>query len=266
MKEETRTLYSLRAISLATFFGGPLAASYLVKRNFEAFGKDKQGRNALIMGIAFTVAMFGLLFSLPEEIADKIPNFILPVIYTGIIALLVEWKLGARMHKHADEGGEFHSLWKAFFVGLVFLVILMAGVFSTVFVMDKFSTADFDTVAYDEALARFTANEEKSLAVFNQNEITDPEELKKELLNGLLLWTENKGIITELAAIENLPKKAIRQNELLLEYCELRIELNQLALQSINDESPFIYEQMDEKARDINELMTQIKQMNAVLF
>ncbi len=264
MNPEKRIIYSLRGISLATFLGGPIAASYLIKRNFEAYGQKKQGRNALILGIVFTVVMIGSLLSLPEHVVDKIPNFILPVVYTGIIAVLVEWLLGEKMHKHEDEGGEFYSLWKAFVVGIVFMVVLLVGTLGAYFLKDKFVTPDFDTVAYDAAIAQFTANEEKALAVFSQEEITDPQELKLEVMKSIGLWVENKGLVGQMNAIENLPEQAIRQNELLLEYCNLRIELNQLAMQSIGNESAYIYTEMDYKAREINELLAKLTAENSI--
>ena len=87
-KKETVELYSQRAISIATYFGGPLAAGILARQNFINIGKDQLGKNALIVSIISTVLLFAGIFSVSEEIMDKVPNALIPLIYTGIIYLI----------------------------------------------------------------------------------------------------------------------------------------------------------------------------------
>lgn len=41
--EEHSKLYSKLEITIATYFGGPLAAGYLVKKNYQVMGKTKKG-------------------------------------------------------------------------------------------------------------------------------------------------------------------------------------------------------------------------------
>jgi hypothetical protein len=45
-KTEKIKLYSSKAISGATFLGGPLAAGYLIGENFKAINKPTEGRNS----------------------------------------------------------------------------------------------------------------------------------------------------------------------------------------------------------------------------
>ena len=88
--EENKKLYSQRAIGIATYFGGPLAAGILIRKNFINLNKERQGLNALIIGIISTFILFAGIFSIPENIIDKIPNALIPLVYTGIIYLIVE--------------------------------------------------------------------------------------------------------------------------------------------------------------------------------
>ncbi len=66
--EESTKLYSQKAIGLATYFGGPLAAGILIRRNYINLKKEKLGLNALIVSAIATCLLFAGLFSIPEYI------------------------------------------------------------------------------------------------------------------------------------------------------------------------------------------------------
>ena len=93
--EETKKFYSQRAITIATFFGGPLAAGYLIKKNYEALSEPDIAKRSHIIGITSTIILFGGLYSLPEKIIDNIPNTIIPILYSAVIYLIVEKLQGA---------------------------------------------------------------------------------------------------------------------------------------------------------------------------
>ena len=212
--EETKRFYSQKAISIATYFGGPLAAGYLVKKNYETLEQPDNARKSLIIGIVSTILIFAGIFSIPEGIIDKIPNALIPLIYTGIIYLVVERFQGESLKNHKESGGEFHSGWKAAGVGAIAMLILAAGIALTAFIAGDFSNTqpDFDVATYDKDVAKFVDNENKSLAVFNVIETQTPDYLIKEFSNGIVLWKENKEIVERLNSIENLPIKLKEQN------------------------------------------------------
>lgn len=58
-------IYSSKAISGATFLGGPLAAGYLISENFKGLNRHDEGRKSLIIGIITTIILFGGMFMLP---------------------------------------------------------------------------------------------------------------------------------------------------------------------------------------------------------
>ena len=249
--EETKKFYSQRAITIATYFGGPLAAGYLVKKNYETLEQPDNARKSLIIGIVSTILIFAGIFSIPEEIIDKIPNALIPLIYTGIIYLIVERVQGESLKIHKESGGEFYSGWKATGVGAIAMLII-AGDLST-------TQSDFDVAAYDKEVAKFVENESKSLAVFNVIETQTPEYLIKEFSKGILMWKENKEIAEGLNSIENLPKKLIDQNALLSRYCDLRIQHNELIIKAISEDTDIYVSDIERIGFEINKILEELK-------
>jgi hypothetical protein len=139
-------LYSQRVISIATFFGGPLSAGILVRQDFINLGKDDYGNYSLIIGIVSTILIFLGIFSLPEHIIDKIPNVLIPAIYTGIIYFIIEKLQGSELAIHKNNNGEFYSGWKAAGIGAICMIILMTGIFGYVYSKTGviFPTGKFD--------------------------------------------------------------------------------------------------------------------------
>jgi len=165
--EEHLKLYSNREITIATYFGGPMAAGYLVKKNYQVMGDSKKGVLSLVIGIVSTILIFAGIFSLPDSIIDKIPQPLIPLIYTAIISLLVNKLQGPFIKFHKSNGGLIHSGWKAAGVGAVSLLILIASVALTAFIAGDFSkSAAFDGEGYDKEIAKFTLNENKAMEGF----------------------------------------------------------------------------------------------------
>ncbi|NLF42636.1 MAG: hypothetical protein GX587_08070, partial [Bacteroidales bacterium] len=104
----------------------------------------------------------------------------------------------------------------------------------TAFIAGDLSKPDFDAKTYDTEIAKFAKNENQSLAVFNVIETGEPQYLIKELNNGIVLWKENKEIVSRLNSIENLPTELLEQNKKLLKYCDLRIQLNDIFVKAIS--------------------------------
>lgn len=84
------TLYSQKAIGIATFTGGPIAVGYLIHVNYLALDKPDEGKKALLISIIATIALLGVIFLVPENIIEKIPNQLLTLMYLGIIYMIVE--------------------------------------------------------------------------------------------------------------------------------------------------------------------------------
>jgi len=255
--EETKRFYSQRAIAIATYFGGPLAAGYLVKKNYETLEQPDSAKRSLVIGIITTILLFAGIFSIPEEIIDKIPNALIPLIYTGIIYLIVERIQGESLNKHKESGGEFYSGWKAAGVGSVAMLILLAGIVLTAFIAGDLSNTqpDFDSVTYDKEVAKFADNEKKALTVFNVIKTQSPDYLIKEFNTDIIIWKENKEIVKGLNSIEDLPKELIDQNILLLKYCDLRIQHCEIILKAISEETDKYVAEIERIGLEINQIL-----------
>ena len=237
--EENKKFYSQRAISITTFFGGPLAAGILMKQNYLNLDKEKQGKNALFIGIVSTIIIFGGLLALPENIIDKIPNEIIPLIYTGIIFLIVNKTQGKELKLHKENNGEFYSAWKAAKIGAISMIAILFSIFSVAFISGDLSKTDpgFDAEFYTKGINTFFENETASLKVLQSFNTDNIDHLKKEINKSIVLWRENKTIIEDISKIENLPVDLSFQIEKLKEYTNLRIEHFELILKSLNEDT-----------------------------
>lgn len=253
--EETKKFYSQKAIAIATFFGGPLAAGYLIKKNYQTLKEESNAKKAMLIGIAATLVLFGIVFSVPEAIIDKIPNMILPAIYTGVIYLIVEKTQGESLKLHEEEGGEFHSGWTAAGVGGISLVVLIVGMLLLFVAQEEITKSNYDYETYESEFVKFSDNESEALQIFNSFETTAPDKLQEEILMGIELWKENKAIIENLNSIENLPQDLISQNQRFSTYCDLRLKHYELFLKSVIEDTESYLPEIDQITSEINELL-----------
>jgi len=122
MKEIPQKIFTNKAIYIATFFGGPLAAGFLISKNYKVFGNSNAARNAFFAGLISTVIIFILVFAIPDNIMEKIPQSLIPFIYTGIIALFVEKYQGEAIKNFLKANGEKASGWTAAGYGAIGLL------------------------------------------------------------------------------------------------------------------------------------------------
>jgi len=258
--EQSKKFYSQTAITIATYFGGTLAAGYLVKKNYDTLEQPENGKKALIIGVVSTIFLFIGIFSIPEPIIDKIPNALIPLIYTGIIYWIVEKLHGEILKSHKESGGEFYSGWKAAGIGAIAMVILTAGIFLSLMISgDLFNTQlNLDSETYDREISKFVDNETNALSVFNVIETQTPEYLINELNKGLVLWKENQTIVARLNEMENLPKELLDQNTKLLKYCELRINQHELFIKAITEDNDRYRSELEQIALKIDQVVSDL--------
>jgi uncharacterized membrane protein len=215
---EPYKLYSSMSIRIATFIGSPIAAGFLIRRNFIALGDQDKGRNALIVAIAATILMFVGIYMIPEQIMDRIPNLVIPIIYMLVVHYYVDITQGAALKLHTDRGGEFYSGWRAAGIGFLALGAVIPLIFAYAF----YGPQDFDFEAYNVGIEEFNKNEEEALTVYELESDLDILEFIDE--KGISLWEENVVILNELDKIDGLYPEYTQQNEVLRKYSELRIE------------------------------------------
>ena len=126
MEANSRKIFTNKAISVATFFGGPIAAGFLISKNFRVFGNVNAARNSIFIGVLSTFLLFAAIFIIPEHIVDKIPQPLIPLVYTAIIAGIVDKLQGQKIKEFLSGNGEKASNWQAAGYGFFGLIIIAA--------------------------------------------------------------------------------------------------------------------------------------------
>ncbi len=251
-----KKLYSHISIYIATYLGGPLVAGYLAQQNFNALGRNQYGKYALIFGIVSTLLLFTLIFLIPENIIDKVPSFLIPAIYTIIITLIIEKFQGDDLKKHKEEGSEFYSTWRAAGLGVISLIILCIGIMGYAI----FGPQDFDVNRYDGQIAVYNKNEEKALQLFK---IIETKTSKKAIeyidYPAIPLWQKNIDIIKDLDHLPGLTQDFIKQNQILKEYCELRIQSYNLIKLALKENSTSYDNQIESLNLQIDKVLSELK-------
>jgi low affinity Fe/Cu permease len=115
----------------ATFFGGPLAAGYIIAENFKAFGDKKKYTTTLLITTVFTIVLFSIIFLIPA--IQNIPHILIPIAYTSLAYALVKHYQGKQIDEHITKGGKIYSVWRSVLIAVISLITTIAIIFSVAF-------------------------------------------------------------------------------------------------------------------------------------
>ena len=141
-----RKIYKSSALWIGTFFGGPLIAGYIIAENFKAFNRPDNAKKTWIFTILATIIIFIGIFSIPED--AKFPNQLIPLIYTGIAALILHHFQEIQIRKHIESGGQVYRWGRVVIVGLIGLVVTFITIFATLYIMESIDEANTKTNTY----------------------------------------------------------------------------------------------------------------------
>lgn len=133
----TKKIYRDRAIWVGSFLGGPVVAGYFIAENFKVFKDYKKAKTTWIITIISTIIIFGGIFLIPENI--KIPNQIIPIIYTSIAYYLAKHYQEQNIREHIKNGGEFFNWWRTIGIAIIGLLII-AGVAISIYIFSDLAT------------------------------------------------------------------------------------------------------------------------------
>lgn len=136
-----RKVFTPKHIFLATFFGGPLATGYMLANNYKALGQNEYVKHCWIATALFYTLLITVLLLIPED--TKMPNFIIPLLYSWGARWLAEKLQGNLLEEYLTEGGLLYR-WKRILV-VTLLSFLATLVFIVVFVGVLVS---FDLIEY----------------------------------------------------------------------------------------------------------------------
>ena len=246
---EEPKFYSQKGIGIATFFGAPLAASILIRKNYISLNEEKKGNITLGIGILSTILLFVGIFSIPESIINRIPNQIIPLIYTGIIYLIVERIQGKHLKEYQEQENKFISNWKATGIGLLSAILIFAPIGAYAYLEATNPVYE----KYNKQFDKFLQNEEASFEFYDNLETNTQFQLIQELNNITIpYWERNKEIIIKLDTLEGISDELLNQNKVLKEYCDLRIKEFRIFEKAIKEDT-------DQYAKEIDQIHLEIE-------
>lgn len=164
----TYTLYDARAVTLATFFGSPIAGGILMAINYRRLGDAGKAAAAVIATIVATGLAVLIGWNAPQSGASIIG--IAMVLVTSVIARRLQ---GQDIAEHVKQGGQLGSRWRAFFLGILILALLVGGVFAATYAKEykpKITIGTKDDVFYAGTATKEDAqtlgNKLKSIGTF----------------------------------------------------------------------------------------------------
>lgn len=124
-----KKVYSPVQIWMGTFIGGPFAAMYFLKSNFDILGKPLLSKITIQIGLAASILLLLVLPFLPENF----PNNIIPIIYFVPVVMVVKQHQLTKKEISESPEYDFHSSWQVFGISLglmlVFFLIAMGDLF-----------------------------------------------------------------------------------------------------------------------------------------
>ena len=126
-------LYKDRPIYLATFFGGPLVAGYLIAENYRHLGERSKVLKTWLFTALATILIFGYVFFIQSA---NTPRYVVPILYSLVTSYLVKWLQGDQIRLHEKNMGEFYPSWRAVVVSLIGAVITVGIAVLFLFAMD----------------------------------------------------------------------------------------------------------------------------------
>jgi len=120
-------LYSTGAVGLATFFGGPLAGSFLIASNYRKLGEGGKSMLAILLGAAATATIIWLALNSPKG------PYVASAIFLVATILIAKAAQGTAVEAHVARGGQLASNGAAFGIGIATLVLVFLAVFAYFF-------------------------------------------------------------------------------------------------------------------------------------
>jgi hypothetical protein len=115
-------VYSPVQVGICSFVGGPIAAVFVLWKNFQSLGKNSLAKQTLAWGVLLTLLLFSTIPFLPE----KFPNTIIPLAYTAFALSINRQHQMSKKAISASELHQVHSGWNVLGISVGFLVATLA--------------------------------------------------------------------------------------------------------------------------------------------
>jgi hypothetical protein len=132
------SIYSPKQVLTGSLLGGPIAAVYFLRRNFQALGNPDAARRTLWWGIVFNIAVTAAMPFLP----DRFPNYVLPLAYSWAAHGIAASKQLSKETIASSPEFSFQSNWRVVGLAIVFLVATVAMWLALFFLLAYFNVGN----------------------------------------------------------------------------------------------------------------------------
>jgi uncharacterized membrane protein len=126
-------IFTVKTIVLSAFFGGLLAAGFMLYQNFKTFGDNKKATLAIIGTILVVIAL-AVTASIPA--LEKIPNFVYSLVITLIASGVVKIFQETSIDAHIIAGGKLHTTGRAVVVCIITIAIMIVFILGAYLLQD----------------------------------------------------------------------------------------------------------------------------------
>ncbi len=167
--EKPLQLYSFAQVGGAAFFGGSIAAGWLLALNFGRTQNPKAALNAMLAAVVITAALGALVDFLPSDM--PFGEWLIPVLTATLFEAGYRKSFAAKYSRNIDSGGSKASYWKA--AGVTLAAFPVQIVLFVVFAMFIPITAMNELPIYDNSIyyeGRATRSDAEQLGEFLTNQ------------------------------------------------------------------------------------------------
>jgi hypothetical protein len=161
-----KKLFTEKQVDISAVLAGPIPPGFLIYKNYMALVKEKQVYIALASILIFTVAFFYALFQVPQDIMDKIPNFVLTAFYGVLVFIFFRNFMAKDVNEAFETGVQKGSNWSVAGLTIIGLIINL-GIILALAVDQPF---------YEGELVKTNGNElfyEQSIPITDVNKLSD---------------------------------------------------------------------------------------------
>jgi len=123
----TEKLFKPLGIYIATFFGGPIVAGYLISCNYKSLNEKHNVVKTWVFTIIGTMLILFYIYAFSNKSSRHLPGFLFPLIYTIITYNVVNLVQKRKIAAYISSGGQFHPPSGIIIVVIVGLVITFFG-------------------------------------------------------------------------------------------------------------------------------------------
>lgn len=125
-----KQVYTIRTIVISTFFGGLIAGSYMIYKNFKVFGDQRKASTTIVITVLVMILLVASTF---VPVLEQVPGIIYSIVITLAVSLLTQKYQTDLILKHIKADGKIHTAGRAVLICVIALLIMASFIFGAYF-------------------------------------------------------------------------------------------------------------------------------------